>query len=888
MKLKFICFSIAAIITAATINAATYYGFYVGGVQVTSNNCNNITSSHIKAFNSNNSFSASYNPSTKTLTLDNVWIERTGSDNRAIKNDTCSGLKIVFVHANRLEAKDSSPVRLNANTTITSPNGYVSVIGENEDAITVNKATLTINDANLSVGANNSHAFVGNTGNEKLIIKQSNINAYTYKSDHYTIYNFASMNVESSRIECESHDYETQAVKNLKAFSMTGDKMCVLLYHFDSSKKSFVTTNGYAPNQITINRAVSFDDRTVFPDANFAEAVRWKPYGMADDYMGYYIQLPTKHHDGNADNICTSLYLTGQNISSVNGIEYLTGLKTLYCDMLDITSMNLLQNTKLETLWCSYCKLTSLYLPNPSVLTTLYCDHNNLKALNLSNSTALNDVRCNANPISALNVTPLIYLSKLNCDSCNLTTLDVSKCAPIKELHCSHNNLTSLTLPSDPGYFETLDCSYNNLTTLNVSPLYGLSTLWCNNNNISDLILSNFALLTSLRCQNNNISILNIDSCKKLEELDCSANKIKRLTLKWNTSLDRTVNCWGNQLVGVEMERLMNELPTSPYGRVLNLVDHTYPNEGNSVTATQVANARVQGWSITHKSPRTTSFTMTNGCENIDLKLAEQPIYSCYTSNLAELLNGITGTVNYDNSNHSLTMNNATITHNKFCINAGNSLSGFKLNLIGENSLNLTQPHHTAINIGCCVNSAIYGPGKLNINVPDETSFAAAIYLKNGINADSYRFYIIDCSLNMNGNCMISEDDGNNNLSIINSNLHMNNGYISTGYDLQLENCYISKPQGGHVYRGNLCAAGSNAYFTGEIEILAGSPVIPGIPGDVNGDSMVDVEDVNAAINIILKLKTVNDYPGNADVTDDGIIDVEDVNAIINIILKLA
>ena len=55
--------------------------------------------------------------------------------------------------------------------------------------------------------------------------------------------------------------------------------------------------------------------------------------------------------------------------------------------------------------------------------------------------------------------------------------------------------------------------------------------------------------------------------------------------------------------------------------------------------------------------------------------------------------------------------------------------------------------------------------------------------------------------------------------------------------------------------------------------------------GDVNGDKKVDVEDVNAAINIILELKSRDDYPGNADVNGDGKVDIEDVNAIINIIL---
>ena len=59
------------------------------------------------------------------------------------------------------------------------------------------------------------------------------------------------------------------------------------------------------------------------------------------------------------------------------------------------------------------------------------------------------------------------------------------------------------------------------------------------------------------------------------------------------------------------------------------------------------------------------------------------------------------------------------------------------------------------------------------------------------------------------------------------------------------------------------------------------------VSGDINGDNIVDVEDVNAVINIILKLKEINEYPGSGDMNGDGIIDVEDVNAIINTILKL-
>ena len=82
---------------------------------------------------------------------------------------------------------------------------------------------------------------------------------------------------------------------------------------------------------------------------------------------------------------------------------------------------------------------------------------------------------------------------------------------------------------------------------------------------------------------------------------------------------------------------------------------------------------------------------------------------------------------------------------------------------------------------------------------------------------------------------------------------------------------------------GEICADGSNAMYWGELEIKPGTP---SVIGDITGDGMVDVSDVNAVINIILKNKVESDYPGVADLNDDGKIDVTDVNSIINIILK--
>ena len=60
-----------------------------------------------------------------------------------------------------------------------------------------------------------------------------------------------------------------------------------------------------------------------------------------------------------------------------------------------------------------------------------------------------------------------------------------------------------------------------------------------------------------------------------------------------------------------------------------------------------------------------------------------------------------------------------------------------------------------------------------------------------------------------------------------------------------------------------------------------------GLDGDVDDSGIVDVDDVNALINIILGFNTASDFGGNADLDGSGIIDVDDVNRLVNIILGL-
>ncbi len=56
--------------------------------------------------------------------------------------------------------------------------------------------------------------------------------------------------------------------------------------------------------------------------------------------------------------------------------------------------------------------------------------------------------------------------------------------------------------------------------------------------------------------------------------------------------------------------------------------------------------------------------------------------------------------------------------------------------------------------------------------------------------------------------------------------------------------------------------------------------------GDINNDGIIDVDDVNAIINIIMHYNTQgNDFIYNSDLTGDSLIDIDDVNQVIKIIL---
>ena len=106
---------------------------------------------------------------------------------------------------------------------------------------------------------------------------------------------------------------------------------------------------------------------------------------------------------------------------------------------------------------------------------------------------------------------------------------------------------------------------------------------------------------------------------------------------------------------------------------------------------------------------------------------------------------------------------------------------------------------------------------------------------------------------------------------------------------------YIFQTTAGSASDGDLCyVLLHNPYYWDKGYIWGGISAFtvgdwetpPYKVGDVTGEGTVDISDVNAVINIILEIKSVDDYPGNADITGEDTVDISDVNAIINIILN--
>ena len=594
---------------------AKYYGIQVGGVEVTDINASNVTGSNIKAKVSSRPYSVVYDASTNTLTLDNIKIERTGSYNRAILNESCDGLTVIFKSACTLEAEDSSPVRLNANTTLKSVDFCcVDIYGGNEDGLTIgNGATLTIDRAYIRISGSDSDGLCGNTGNEKVIVKNNAIlstGGGYHGTDNTGIDNIASLYVENAF-------FYTDRANKLKAFTLS-ENMYSHRNYYNAQKQGFGsngTSDGGAVPCVYINEET-------FPDDSLRAYILNTDYNYLKkgvlihtcpvEGIGYLIQIGNSTTKG----ALTELNLSYTEIRNLKGIEHFENLAKLNCAGLglttldvtpfqhleylncirnEISSLDLRKNPQLKSLFCDYNKLTTLNMSQPTAVTTIKCSNNNLTTLNLSNQTALSTLDCSNNNLTALSLPNSATLISLNCSNNNLTALNMANATALKEFYCNNNNLSTLNLSKQTqlirlecssnqltsltlgcksslvelkcytnkltqldlagyNYINSLDCSVNRLTSLTLSCPTSLERLICVENSLTQLDLTDYVILRYLYCSRNKLTSLNIGGCEKLVELRCGNNKLTELNTTDNTSL-QVLQCQNNSISTLDLAK---------------------------------------------------------------------------------------------------------------------------------------------------------------------------------------------------------------------------------------------------------------------------------------------------------------------------------------------
>ncbi|NLL27370.1 MAG: hypothetical protein GX259_01095, partial [Bacteroidales bacterium] len=187
-KIRFtLALFVAMLFGATNVQAQTTYDLWIWGTQVTEANCGNLA-----PLADATEGTMTYSNSTKTLTLDNVKIDKSGSINSInIIRSSIDGLKIEVVGENELKNNGWSLIDINKNTTIQG-SGTLNIVNTNSDNFGIYvsaSATLTIKDCNVNIIS--PGGAIHGLNNESLVFDNAFVKAKGSKNG--SIYGFANI-----------------------------------------------------------------------------------------------------------------------------------------------------------------------------------------------------------------------------------------------------------------------------------------------------------------------------------------------------------------------------------------------------------------------------------------------------------------------------------------------------------------------------------------------------------------------------------------------------------------------------------------------------------------------------------------------------------------------
>lgn len=527
MKKSFILFAI--IVIAFTAQASTYYGFKIGGVAVNSDNYSNVKGSNIKAYDTSKPYSVVYDPSTKTVTLNNVIIERTGNDNRCIYNENCDGLTVFFSTSDSyLSSTTCAPIRLETNTTFTCEAlVQVSVHGTDGDAnclYATDGATVTFDHATFYMyltGNSNPAISCSSTTNEKIVFHHSRVSARSAGGS--ALSRFSSVTSNSSALLLRTGSETAYAMSNVKSFTMPTYPIMTIGYNnsissllnysytgtatFSTSKQTFVTSNNHdLPGMdIIISQRIIIDE-TTFPDATLRS---WLAQKYNNDLETYEIfELRTI-------NVETSANAVLKNVEDWTGINYLVHLRRLWVQGGKTTTLRLHSNREFYHLRCydnplgiEWAGLASSINPVPSDKEGIIEGFNVTTAEHnpLPTRSQLANIKSNGFDFIVKNGTQTYSLNALQ-DYWPLDYAHFPDDAFRSYLHSTAWGLDAVVYDDENTKITSFD-----IKNMNIADLKGIE---------------GFKNITHLYCYQNKLSTLNLSQNSKLTLLYCYWNQIK-------------------------------------------------------------------------------------------------------------------------------------------------------------------------------------------------------------------------------------------------------------------------------------------------------------------------------------------------------------------------
>lgn len=122
--------------------------------------------------------------------------------------------------------------------------------------------------------------------------------------------------------------------------------------------------------------------------------------------------------------------------------------------------------------------------------------------------TQLTAISCYNMNLSMLNISQNTALKKLYCQNNNLINLDISKNTELTHLACNDNTLTAIDI-SQNFLLSYFDCNDNSIVELNVSQNTALNYLVCNGNSMTPSAINNILSMFVAHMQTNGLCYLN-------------------------------------------------------------------------------------------------------------------------------------------------------------------------------------------------------------------------------------------------------------------------------------------------------------------------------------------------------------------------------------------